>query len=70
MQQTNEYAKNVLTDVYGETKRLNNKIVDRAMDIQPTIKIKSGTEINLITNVTIDLPPLEPYDVVEKYVRE
>ncbi len=69
-QQTNEYAKNVLTDVYGETKRLNNKIVDRAMDIQPTIKIKSGTEINLITNVTIDLPPLEPYDVVEKYVRK
>ena len=65
----NSYAQNALTDVYSETKKLNNKIVDRALDIQPTITIKSGTEINLITNVTIDLPPLEPYEAEEKYVR-
>lgn len=67
--QNNTYAQNALTDVYSETKKLNNKIVDRALDIQPTITIKSGTEVNLITNVTIDLPPLEPYEVEEKYVR-
>ena len=36
---------------------------------EPTIRIFSGTEVNLITNVTIDLPPLEPYEVEEKYVR-
>lgn len=67
--QNNMYAQNAISDVYSETKKLNNKIVDRALDIQPTNKIKSGTEINLITNVTIDLPPLEPYEVEEKYVR-
>ncbi|MCQ2596572.1 MAG: hypothetical protein MJ181_01880 [Treponema sp.] len=66
--QNNMYAQNAMSDVYSETKRLNNKIVDRALDIQPTNKIKSGTEINLITNVTVDLPPLEPYEVEEKYV--
>lgn len=66
---TNKYAENVMTDVYSETKRLNNKIVDRALDIQPTNTIKSGTEVNLITNVTIDIPPLEPYEVTEKYIR-
>ena len=65
----NAYAQNALSDVYSETKKLNNKIVDRALDIQPTIRILSGTEVNLITNVTIDLPPLEPYEVEEKYVR-
>ena len=58
-----------MTDVYGETKKLNNKIVDRALDIQPTIRIPSGTEVNLITNVTIDLPPIERYEVEEKYLR-
>lgn len=67
--QNNTYAQNALTDVYSETKKLNNKIVDRALDIQPRITIKSGTKVNLITNVTIDLPPLEPYEVEEKYVR-
>lgn len=67
--QNNAYAQNALSDVYSETKKLNNKIVDRALDIQPTIRIKSGTEVNLITNVTIDLPPLEPYEAEEKYVR-
>lgn len=67
--QNNAYAQNALSDVYSETKKLNNKIVDRALDIQPTIRIKSGTEVNLITNVTIDLPPLEPYEVEEKYMR-
>ena len=68
--QNNTYAQNAMSDVYSETKKLNNKIVDRALDIQPTIRIQSGTEINLITNVTIDLPPLDPYEVEEKYVRK
>ena len=67
--QNNAYAQNALSDVYSETKKLNNKIVDRALDIQPTIRIPSGTEVNLITNVTIDLPPLERYEVDEKYLR-
>ncbi len=67
--QGNTYAQNAMTDVYSETKKLNNKIVDRTLDIQPTIRIASGTEVNLITNVTIDLPPLEPYEVEQKYVR-
>ncbi len=66
----NNYVENVMTDVYSETKRLNNKIVDRALDIQPTNTIKSGTEVQLITNVTIDIPPLESYNVTEKYVRQ
>ncbi len=67
--QHNAYAQNAISDVYSETKKLNNKIVDRALDIQPTIRIPSGTEVNLITNVTIDLPPLEPYEVENKYLR-
>ena len=67
--QNNQYAQNVMTDVYGQTQKLANKIIDRALDIQPTNTIASGTEINLITNVTMDLPPLEPYEVEEKYVR-
>lgn len=67
--QGNMYAQNALSDVYSETKKLNNKIVDRALDIQATLRKFSGKEVNLITNVTIDLPPLEPYEAEEKYRR-
>ncbi len=67
--QGNTYAQNALSDAYSAGQKLNEKIVDRALDIQPTIKIKSGTEIKLITNLTMDLPPIEPYKVEQKYVR-
>lgn len=65
----NTYAQNAMSDVYNEAKQLNNKILDRALDIQPTLTIQPGTEVNLITNVTIDLPPLEDSPVTQKYVR-
>ena len=65
----NAYQQNVLNDTYAEVKKLNNKIVDRALDIQPTVRIASGKKVDLITNVSMDLPPLEPYPVDKKYKR-
>ncbi len=67
--QQNEYLKNAMTDVYAQASTLGNKIVDRALDIKPTIKIKEGTEIKLITNVPMELPPVEVVQATQKYVR-
>ena len=67
--QKNEYLQNAMTDVYSETTKLGNKIVDRALDIKPTIKIKEGTEIKLITNTPMELPPVEVNNATQKYVR-
>lgn len=67
--QGNTYAQNALSDAYSAGKKLNEKIVDRALDIQPTIRVKSGTEVKLITNLTIELPPIEAEKPAEKYVR-
>jgi len=67
--QNNEYLQNAMTDVYSEASKLGNKIVDRALDIKPTIKIKEGTEIKLITNVPLELPPVEVHNATQKYVR-
>ena len=67
--QNNQYAQNALADVYSATSKMNQKILDRAMDIQPTITIKSGTKIHLITNVSMDLPPVDNYPIKQKYVR-
>ena len=67
--QNNEYLKNSMTDVYAEASKLGNKIVDKALDIKPTIKIKEGTEIKLITNTPLELPPVEMNHPNQKYVR-
>ncbi|MCQ2584466.1 MAG: conjugal transfer protein TrbI [Treponema sp.] len=67
--QKNEYLQNAMTDVYSEASKLGNKIVDRALDIKPTIKIKEGTEIKLITNTPLELPPVDMVQPTEKYVR-
>ena len=67
--QKNEYIQNSLTDVYAEASKLSNKILDKALDIQPTIRIKQGTEIKLITNIPLELPPVEVNQVTQKYIR-
>lgn len=67
--QNNTYAQNALSDAYSTAQKLNEKIIDRALDIQATLRKKSGEEVKLITNITMELPPLEPYPVEQKYVR-
>lgn len=67
--QQNNYAQNVLAETYSEMNKLTGKIVDKALDIQPTITIPQGTEIAVITNVTMDLPPAEYEMVEQKYIR-
>ena len=46
---------------------LGEKLIDRAMDVQPTIKIKAGTVINIVANTNLELPVLEPWEVTEPY---
>ncbi len=65
----NIYTQNALNDTYSEVSKLGAKIVDRALDIKPTITIRQGTEIKLITNVALELPPVKVNPVTKKYVR-
>ena len=65
----NEYLKNAMTDVYSQTTKIGNKIIDRSLDIKPTITIKAGTEIKLITNTVLELPPVQVNQATKKYIR-
>ncbi len=67
--QNNQYLQNSMSDVYSEASKLGNKIVDRALDIKPTITIKKGTVIKFITNTPLELPPVKVNQVNRKYVR-
>ena len=59
-----------MTDVYSEASKMGNKILGKALDIKPTIRIKEGTKIKLITNTPLELPPVEMTNATQKYVRK
>jgi len=49
--------------------QMANNVISRALNIQPTITVDSGTEIKILTNKNISLPPLPNYPVTQSYVR-
>jgi type IV secretion system protein VirB10 len=67
--QSNEYIQNSLTDLYTEASKLGYNIVERALDIKPTITAKQGDEIKIITNAPLELPPVKVNQVNRPYVR-
>jgi type IV secretion system protein VirB10 len=65
----NQYVQNVLANSQSVATTLGSKLIDRALDVQPTITIKAGLAINIVANTTLTLPPLEPYGVTQPYRR-
>lgn len=65
----NQYAQNAMNDVYSEASKLGNRILDKALDIKPTIKLPVGKEIKIITNAPLELPPVQVSKPTNKYVR-
>lgn len=67
--QNNKYMETAMTDVYTEASKLGNKILDKALDIKPTLKKQVGEKIKLITNTPLTLPPVEMFTPNKAYVR-
>ena len=65
----NQYVQNVAANTQEVANTLGSKIIDRAMDVQPTLTIKSGTRINIVANTTLTLPPFENIPVTQPYRR-
>lgn len=66
----NEYVQNILANSQEVTVELADKLIDRAMNVQPTIKIKAGTKINIVANQNLTLPPCEDIPVTQAYKRK
>jgi type IV secretion system protein VirB10 len=63
----NQYVQNIMANSQEIANTLGSKLIDRALDVQPTITIKAGTKINIVVNTNLTLPPLPPYDVTIPY---
>lgn len=66
---TNQYVQNTLANTQNVMNELGEKLIDRAMNVQPTITIKEGTKINIVVNSTLSLPPCEQVPVTQRYMR-
>ena len=65
----NQYVQNIIANTQQVTNELADKLIDRAMNVQPTIKIKAGTKINIVVNQNLSLPPVENIEVTQPYHR-
>ena len=48
--------------------KLGGSLIDRAMNIQPTLTVANGTLINIMLNKTLYLPPVENFPTSQKYI--
>jgi type IV secretion system protein VirB10 len=66
----NKTLKNVADANQNAVTAMSAGIINRTLDIQPTITVKPGTAVKIQINKTIALPGMERYPVVDKYVRD
>jgi type IV secretion system protein VirB10 len=67
---TNPSLQNLIATNQGVVNQLSAGIINRALDIQPTLRVKNGTQINVMVNKNIRLPPLEDYKTAGIYRRK
>ena len=65
----NAYTDQLVAENRTVVNQLSGSLLERTMNIQPTIIIPQGKEVNIITNRTINFPPLESYPVTNTYTR-
>jgi type IV secretion system protein VirB10 len=66
----NEYVTQLWNDDKGIIYGYADNIINKAMNVQPTITIKAGTKITVLVNSNLSLPPLKDYPVTQRYRRE
>jgi len=65
----NQSAQNLIAANQNVVNQLGANIIERTMNIQPTLTVKSGTKINIMLNKNIRLPPVDDYPVKAAYRR-
>lgn len=67
--QKNRTTQQMIADSQDIGNKLADKILDRALDIQPTVTVKNGTRINVDVDRVLTLYPYDRDLPVQKYIR-
>ena len=68
-EKASSFVKDVAANSQNTMNKLSEKLIERAMDVQPTIKIKAGTKMNVVVNQNLQLPAVEDFPVTDRYKR-
>ena len=68
--QKSQTQRQMIEDSQDIANRLTDRVLDRALDIEPTIRVKPGTKVSVAVDRVVTLSPYEGDKPVSKYVRK
>jgi type IV secretion system protein VirB10 len=66
----NEYITQLWADDRSVINGFAEDVINKTMNVQPTIIIRGGTKINIVVNANLTLPPCKTYPVTQNYRRD
>jgi type IV secretion system protein VirB10 len=68
--QTNPQIRELIDINQGIVNRIGDRLIERALDIQPTVRVANGTAVSVSVNTAVHLRPFPSIDAEEKWVRK
>jgi len=68
--QSNAQIRELMDINQGIINQLGNKLIDRALDIQPTVRVANGTAVSVSVNAVVNLRPFPAIKAEEKWIRK
>jgi type IV secretion system protein VirB10 len=68
--QNNAQIRELMDINQGIINQLGNKLIDRALDIQPTVRVANGTAVSVAVNAVVNLRPFPSISAEEKWIRK
>jgi len=67
--QNNPQLRELMEINQGIVNRFGNRLMERALDIQPTVRVANGTAVSVAVNTVVNLRPFPAIRAEEKWVR-
>jgi type IV secretion system protein VirB10 len=67
--QSNAQIRELMDINQGIINQLGNKLIERALDIQPTVRVANGTAVSVSVNTVVNLRPFPAIRAEERWVR-
>jgi type IV secretion system protein VirB10 len=67
--QSNAQIRELMDINQGIVNQLGNKLIQRALDIQPTVRVANGTAVSVSVNTVVNLRPFPAIRAEERWVR-
>jgi len=65
----NEGLKNLMDQNQAIVNRVGDRLIERALDIQPTVIVKNGTRVSVSVNTPIKMVPFEEIKPKQRFIR-